>query len=62
VGIGIAIVEIARTDMRRKMTAAVIVRIIVGDRWDYGQVKRSAPTIFDLDHIIPGAFPGLQKG
>jgi hypothetical protein len=62
VGVGIAIVDIAATDTRRIMTAAVVVGVIVGDIWNYGQVEpwAAAGTTLDLDHMTPGAFPDLQ--
>jgi hypothetical protein len=47
--------------MRRIMTAPEVVGPIIGE------IARSyrqwaAATILDLNHMIPGAFAGLQKG
>jgi len=63
VGLGITIVGIPWTYMPRIITAAVIVGIIIIERArTYGQVNPSvAVTIFDLNHIIPGAFAEIQK-
>ena len=64
VGVRITIVDIARTDMRRIMTAVVVVGPIIGEiARSYRQVRPwAAATMLDLNHIIPGAFAGLQKG
>jgi Chaperone of endosialidase len=60
----ITIVDIAWTDMRRIMTAAEVVGPIIGlIARSYRQVRPwAAATMLDLNHIIPGAFAGLQKG
>lgn len=64
VGVRKAIVDIARTDVRRVMPAVVVVGPIIGEiARSYGQVRPwGAATILDLDHIFPGAFAGLQNG
>jgi hypothetical protein len=60
----ITIVDIARTDMRRIITAVVVIGPIIGEiARSYRQVRPwAAATMLDLNHIIPGAFAGLQKG
>ncbi len=59
----ITIVDIARTDMRRIMTAVVVVGPIIGEiARSYRQVRPwAAATMLDLNHIIRGAFAGLHK-
>jgi hypothetical protein len=60
---GITIVDIAWTNMRRVITTAVVIGIIIGDIRDYRQVKPMAVSaISDLYHIIAGDFAGMQKG
>jgi hypothetical protein len=63
VGVRITIVDIARTDMRRIMTAVVIVGPIIGEiTRSYRQVRPWAvATMLDLNHIISGAFAGLHE-
>jgi len=63
VGVRITIVDISRTDMRRIMTAVVVVWPIIGEiARGYRQVRPwAAATMLDLNHIIPGAFAGVQK-
>ena len=49
--------------MRRIMTAVVVVWPIIGEiARGYGQVRPWATAMLDLNHIIPGAFAGVQKG
>jgi hypothetical protein len=50
------IIDVARTDMRRIITAAVVIgKIIAGIARTYPQINPwAAATIFDLNHIIPG--------
>ena len=50
--------------MRRIMTAVVVVGPIIGEiARSYRHVRPwAAATILDLNHIVPGAFAGLQKG
>jgi hypothetical protein len=57
-------IDVARTYMRRIVTAAVVVGIIISEIGrTYTQLKPWAvATMFDLNHIIPGAFGGIQKG
>ena len=59
----ITIVDIARSDMRRKITAVVVVGPIIGEiARSYRQVRPwAAATMLDLNHIIRGAFAGLHK-
>jgi hypothetical protein len=63
VGVRITIIDIARTDMRRVMTASEIVGPVIGAiARSERKVGPWAPTtILDLHHNIPGAFVGLQK-
>jgi hypothetical protein len=61
VGVRITIEDIARTDMRRIMTAPEVVGPIIspiarGDR------ERAAATVLDFNHTTIRAFAGLQKG
>jgi hypothetical protein len=65
VALGI-IIDIARTYMRRIITAAIIVGIIIIEiARTYRQVNPwtvvTVATTPDLDHIIAGAFAGIQK-
>ena len=59
----ITIVDIARTDMRRIITAVVVIGPIIGEiARSYRQVRPwAAATMLDLNHIIRGAFAGLHK-
>jgi hypothetical protein len=59
----VTVVDIARTDMRRIMTAVVVVGPIIGEiARSYRQVRPwAAATMLDLNHIIRGAFAGLHK-
>jgi ABC-type branched-subunit amino acid transport system ATPase component len=60
----ITIVDIARTDIRRIMTTVIVIGPIIGEiARSYRQVRPwAAATMLDLNHIISGAFAGLQKG
>lgn len=61
VGVRITIEDIARTDMRRIMTAPEVVGPIISPiaRSDR---ERAAATVLDFNHTISSAFTGLQKG
>ena len=63
VAVRITVIDIARTDMRRVMTAPEVVGPIIGAvAWSDRQVGPwAATTILDLNQTIPGAFTGLQK-
>src|SRR5262245_31376579 len=59
----IAIVDVARRDVGRIVTAAVIVGIVIGEiaRRCRQVEPRAAATVLDLNHIVPAAFAGLLK-
>jgi hypothetical protein len=64
VGVRITIVHIARTDIRRVMTAPEVVRPIIGEiaRRDRQVRPWAAATILDLNNSVPCVFAELQKG
>jgi hypothetical protein len=63
VGVRIIVVDIARTDMRRIVTAPEVIGPIIGEiaRRDRQVRPWTATAILDLNHI-PGGFVELQKG
>jgi len=61
--VGVGIVDIA-SYMRRIIPTAVVVGIIIVDRRrPYRQVNScAAAATLDMNHMIPGAFVGLERG